>query len=410
VHDNAIDNTALADVPVRRTRVVMRRWLKIDRTYTDDNGRFASNKHFRNKVNIIVKFKNTALSLRGLRGIRFYQMRFPIKHGIGMYSGNLNNVRFIFQEDTDFRKRAYRNWWAAQTMNAHVEYDEMANSADLQTGTLPDNLKILLTNWGGASGAGSTPMNAHRANAGTPPREWIQFFIVDPVRVGSGAVGALNVLAQGNILKDLDMTLGYNVDNQWTSDRIKALIYHELSHAAHFNKVGAAWWNSLVYSEELTILRWSGAFDPYGNGTDGIASEYISVAESWAEHMARTMCDRQYRMNSENVFKQRNWYSNNTALNLSSHLVAIEDFDPNRPVADDPFRWIPEGIFYDLIDTRNEFLAPITDGVFNFTNRQIFNALDEDIRSMPQYWDRLIGENPNNQTIAVRDLFNQYGY
>lgn len=71
------------------------------------------------------------------------------------------------------------------------------------------------------------------------------------------------------------MTLGYNVAGPRRSDRIKALMYHELSHAAHFDKVGAMWWKALVFAEEFTIVRWDGAFDPYGDGTDGTASEYI---------------------------------------------------------------------------------------------------------------------------------------
>lgn len=123
------------------------------------------------------------------------------------------------------------------------------------------------------------------------------------------------------------------------------------------------------------------------------------------------MCDRQYGANSTQVNKQGFAYVTGGFPDptLTSHLNSIENFDPNRPVADDPFRWIPEGIFYDLIDTRNED-APIIDRVNGYTDLQIFNALDADITSMPQYRERLIVENPNNQTAQVRNLFNQYRY
>ena len=64
-------------------------------------------------------------------------------------------------------------------------------------------------------------------------------------------------------------------------------MYHEQAHASHFNKVGEIWWGQLVASELSTIITHPGNANPYGDGNDGTASEYISVAESWAENVAR---------------------------------------------------------------------------------------------------------------------------
>jgi len=406
VFDNIRGGTG-TNVPVRQAGIVLKRFLKIDRVYTNDNGNFSSNKHFHNKVNIIVKFKNDNIKIRGLRGVRFYQMFFPIKHGIGKFSGNLNNLEYIFVEDPDHKNRTYRNWWAAQLLNAYLEYNTMATA--LGTGTLPNNLTVLLTNWGGAGGAGSTPMNNHRSNNATAPRQWTEYFLVSPL--SSQAANLINYLVQGYFLSQMDMTLGYNVTNSRTSDQLKALMYHEMSHAAHSQKVGQVWWGNLVFSETLTVVKWGETNDPYGDGTDGIASEYISVAESWAEHLARIMCDLQYGVDSRPVTKQGFTYFNGGAPDptLSSHLNALEAFDRNRPVADDPFRWIPEGIYYDLFDVRADNF-PIVDGVNGYTNLQMFNALDADVTSMTQYRSRLLQENGNNQSAQVIALFNQYHY
>jgi len=381
----------------------MKRFLKMDRVYTDDYGNFASNKHFHNKVNIIVKFKNSLLETRGLRGARWYQMRSPIKHGIGKYSGNLNNLQYIFVEGSDTKKRIYRNWWAAQLMNAYVEYNETA--ASLGTGTLPTNLIVFLTSWEAFSAAGSTPMNHHRSNAGTPPSEWIEFFLVSP-----GNVVRANMIngLQGGLLKFMDMSLGYNVSFNWSSDQVKELMYHEMTHAAHFQKVGQEWWNNLVYSEEFTVSRYSNELDPYGNGFDGVASEYISLAESWAEYLGRVVANRQYGLNSQAVAgASRYYYNDNPVFGLTSHLNYLEDYDPNDP--NNPFRWIPEGLYYDLFDLRAENF-PVVDNVSGLTNAQMFNVLQSDVTSMPQYKERLIAQNPNNQTNEVRNLFNQYHY
>ena len=151
----------------------------------------------------------------------------------------------------------------------------------------------------------------------------------------------------------------------------------------------------------LTVL-----VHPYGDGTDGISSEYISVAESWAEHVARLMCDRQYGTNSTNIERPFGNFTNNGGF--TSHINYLERYDPNNP--NNPFGWIPEGIYYDLFDLTNEPNSPITDGVSNYTNQQMFNALDADVTSMPQYRARLLQENSNNQSAEVTALFNQYHY
>jgi hypothetical protein len=406
VFDNALQGGVGQNVPVRQTRVVIKRYFKIDRTYTDDQGEFNSAKHFHNKMHIIVKFKNNSITTRGLKGARFYQMHFPIKQNIGKFKGSLNNITYVFTESTDYKSRTYRNWWAAHLMNAHREYNGHATA--LGVGVLPANLVVLLTSWEMARGGGTTVMNKQRNNNGTVPQEWIRFFLFDPY--GTVRTDYFNRMVNSDILNNIDMSLGYNVIQRWRSDKVKALMYHELSHAAHYNKVGQQWWNSLVYSELSTIVRWFKTnFEPYGDGSDGVASEYASVAESWAEHVARLMCDRQYGQNSTTVGgSSRNYTNDSPVPGLTSHLNYLEDYNPND--LNNSFRWIPEGIYYDLTDVRNEFQSPVTDGVSNFTNAQMFNALDADVTSMPQYRVRLLQENGNNQATQVTELFNQYHY
>jgi hypothetical protein len=64
-----------------------------------------------------------------------------------------------------------------------------------------------------------------------------------------------------------------------------------------------------------------------------------------------------------------------------------------------------------MIDNRddNSFnqLLPI-DNVVGYNNHQFFNALDIDIRSMPQFRTRFLAENGFNQ--AVINLFSEYHY
>jgi len=209
----------------------------------------------------------------------------------------------------------------------------------------------------------------------------------------------------------VDVTLGYNLFRQRnaditaTSDEMGETVFHELTHAAHHNKVGNVWWDDFVKAE---INQMTTGNSPYGFGNAGATSQIIALGESWAYHMGHFLSDRKYGLISSPTDNLQFIYNNNSPItNYSSHLNALEDFGPNRTAFLD--RWIPQGLYLDLIDTRNEpGPVPVIDGVSNFNNQQLFNALDPDIRTMLQYRDRLIGENPNNQTVAVRNLFAQY--
>ncbi len=61
---------------------------------------------------------------------------------------------------------------------------------------------------------------------------------------------------------------------------------------------------------------------------------------------------------------------------LNSNLNLLEDFSPNRTA--DHFNWIPQGLYYDLFDNRNDNLANpprvlLNDNVSTYTNQQFFN-------------------------------------
>ncbi len=101
--------------------------------------------------------------------------------------------------------------------------------------------------------------------------------------------------------------------------------------------------------------------------------------------------------------------NNSPVPGLSSHLNALEDFSPDRTF--DPDAWIPQGLYYDLIDDRNDGLfgrVLLDDNVLNYNNQQFFNALDPDIRSLPDFRVRLLNENGNNQATDVNTIFTFY--
>lgn len=407
------DSNIGTPVPVRRVKIVVRRWFKIETVYTDDFGRFQCTKRYRNRVNVFVKFLNHHLRTSGLVsnigivGSRIQRSLMPIKRGIGTFSGNLTRIHHLFEPGTNTARRLYRHWWAAQLMNAYLEYNEYA--ANQNIGLLPaQKLRIILTRWSFMAGSGATPMNSHRIFNGLPSGDYFAFYFSDPFSF-AGAFW-YNALVNGRLFRWVDMGLGYHTLNVWQSNQVKDLMFHEFAHAAHFNKVGDNYWHDFVFAESFTLTAngYLGNNAPYGLGTDGAISDIISVAESWAEHVAQIFSDLQYNMfPSQKVTIQRIYANNQPVNGLSSHLNAIEDFNPN--FANNPFRWIPEGIYYDMFDVRNEFF-PVQDNVLGYTNQQFFNALDNDVRAMPQFRVRLLAENGNNQAAQVAAIFGQYNH
>lgn len=99
-------------------------------------------------------------------------------------------------------------------------------------------------------------------------------------------------------------------------------------------------------------------------------------------------------------------YANEFGLN--AYLNAIENFNPNA--ANDVHSWIPQGLPYDLFDNNVDFSTAVNDNVIAaYTNRNLFDALLPNTRSIPQYRISVLQIN-NLQAAAVNDLFTSYNY
>ncbi len=390
-------------VAVQKARVVAKRFLKVERTFTNTAGQYQFTKSFRNKVKLIVKFKNEDALIKGLRGFRTWQINFPVKINMGTYRGNLNNITYNINDNNSPTTRGAKHWAAATAHNNVQEYRDYALAEFI--GVPPQKMKILLVNYGFVTG--STPMYAKRLES------TIGTTFINTLVLGFSpwpAAGGINALAA--ILKaKVDMIVSYNRNGDTrNSAQMAELLYHELTHAAHCQKAGNVWYKQLVVGEfnESFLGFLTPGERPYGTAT-GFYAGYIGLAESWAGYIGHTFTNSKYGNNSPQFNEQGNGYTlDNPVFGLSSNLNLLEDFSPLR--TNDPFRWIPQGLFYDLFDIRNETGNPIIDNVSNYTNQQLFDAIDSDIITMQEYRQRLIQENNNNQSAQVTNLFAQYNY
>jgi hypothetical protein len=386
--------------------VVARNFLKTERVYTDNNGNYNFTKNF-NKVNLIVKMKNNTTAIRGLFGARVWNLAFPLKKNIGKYKGNLSNIPYTFYRQEHAKSRGMQDWVGVTVFNKRQDFDALTLQEGLSV--LPNQLDLFITPY---SGAASTPMFPHRSPNNN---ELLDFFVQKYILLVpqfTGLALTINDLAKRNV----DILYGYgrsigNLD----ADDISEVIFHELSHAQHYQKVGNDWWREFVVSELTESFNNSGTdFTPYGTGNT-VRSPIIALGESWAYHYGKILADRVYGINFSSVQREQgiNYDNGDPVAGLSSHINLLEDFSPFR--TNDPFRWIPQGLYYDMQDNRNDALmfpprVLINDEVLNYTNIQFFNALDGDIFSLQNYRIRLLQENGNNQANQVTNLFAGYGY
>ncbi len=397
-----------SDVAVRKARVIARRWFKVDRVYTDVNGHFVFTKKFKHKVRINIKFKNDDAQVRNIRGIRFWQMFFPVKKTLGIFSGDKSSINYTFIKYTDYGSKGNMFWTAATVHNGVQEY--RADYAPVENiGLPPQGLKIFISKAALAGNGGSAPMFAKRANFSIST----QFVLARLSNIAS-IVNNIIAIVKGQI----DIIIGYRYEdaggrniNLLVSDEVKETVYHELTHAGHYAALGGSWYGTFVTAEEVEIVsNLSSGYLPYGDGTNS-SSAIVALGESWAYYMGHYLADKRYGTNSTCQSEQDNipgtiWCSTNGTGH--PHLDVEENFNPHLTA--DRFEWIPQGLFYDLKDVTNETGSPVLDQVSNYTNQQMFNAFTGTIYTLQNYRIRLLQITTNPTSGFVPNLFSQYGY
>lgn len=196
---------------------------------------------------------------------------------------------------------------------------------------------------------------------------------------------------------------------------MKEVFYHELTHAAQYAALGDSWYNTFVSAEEseITFTAFNDPVaEPYGRGNHGANSAIIALGEGWAYYMGHFLADRTYGTNASCQTEQLGATSTcNFNATGHPHLDVEESFNPN--LQSDPFNWIPQGLFFDLMDPANETIANfnfVNDFVSGYTTSQMFNTFQSNIYTLQDYRARLLQTTTNNTSAQVTGLFAQYNY
>jgi hypothetical protein len=370
--------------PLRYTRIVGRRFFKIDKTYTDANGNFQFSKSFPKKVTIIVKFRTSSVTIKKWPYFSVIYGLSQMKKNIGTYKGSdLRNLNYEFQKGSTSKKRKTRNWIASVALNTTTETQGFLSANNLIQ--LPQHFYIYLAEvWDQTE---------------TAQYEFIRRsgFDLNSSVVLNWTTSNVNSITTSKVTINVAIQLGLRY-------------LYQVNEASNdgFNMYNG-YWNSVNYvKDQFNYNHWPYEFTPFGNGVpdQGYYPDIVAMWQSFAQHLGHTIADRVFGWGEYTFALQgTTWYSSG---GISSSSKYLEGFDPSIGVPYDYFNWIPVGLINDLMDNIPD-AAPVVDNVSGFTYSEIQSVYYLEPDLMSSFKIALKNIKPS-QATAIDQLFASYGY
>lgn len=374
---------------------------------TSQTGCFSFSRKMRYKVggnrlpvHMRVSFKSHEVTIRSALPAGFLPTTMPAVHNVGnvaQFTG-LNWIRVRYHRSRTQFGLSTAYYSAASLNNAHYEYKDMS----WQDGILPPHSDMhYLVHPYGSPGEAAAPMLRQLIKTGHPTT-------IIQIGVALWVFGGLPVIGGQNAQQYLALCppdiaynthQGTNWDN-FASDRIKEIMYHELGHATHYRKTDQQFWlNNIAYVAGQSVASMGAV--PYGDGT-AQGWDRCALVEMWGYHIGRTYTHRRYGINHSGG-------GNNVT---DSWLGRLE-----RQLM--WYGFIPVGLLHDLMDnniqnlnvdaglTDNAAMGPTPgtqDDVAGFTNLMLYNELGSNSQNIFQWRDNV----RNNQLPATWNSTNVY--
>jgi hypothetical protein len=412
-----VRNTEMTNIeePVRRVTVKARKFLKLETKLTDNNGRFQMTKKFRNRVTIIVKFKNDLATIRRVDNFFLAFNVFPVKHNLGRWGNdNMNNIQYTFATTGNGTsdRQSEKVWAAATAMNALMDTYEFNRENGINA---PPHLNIWLCRgflrWAAAPMLNYTLNTAYGSTPAAAGWEMLDYALFK-----FGAVGTFfGVLKKAFDLNKPDITFRYNgYGPELSSVEFYTTFMHEFSHAAHYwgmyEQNGAAGSQYWVNESQYTVKHGG-----YGNRNDA-GAERAGVIEAWGYFAGEFYLAQKYRRGiyTSNLRAER--FAERSILRLDNH-----QFDPLNPMPpvviveegttnERYLGWIPIGFLHDLND--NVELTPRhIDNISGYDVNRIFRSLQNLNNTADDLRTSLINNRPSGvRRDDVEGLATQFGY
>jgi hypothetical protein len=311
-------------------------------------------------------------------------------HVIGFRSArDLGNTQYTFESHTQTR-----HW--CTILNALEEYNIVVTQRGIQ------NLQKLLiwATWTDERKSSSAPMLGYLA-------EQIEgkATIVQKLMGGNIPIKPISLYMQA-FAPDITINEGASpppVGAPSLTQNVKFIAYHELAHASHYFKTVS---KNLEFAPEpywveyiSNILVGNDMGNLYGTNINTNPGRFCALPEAWSEYMQYQVAMQYYPTQEFSLFDVAAGF--NRVATIEGHAEQNQLFSGTRP-----FRFIPNGLFYDLMDVDgNRFGTELFDRVSGFTTQQIFNLMRSDVRSMQEFkvrFESLYGSNPNFTALFLR--------
>jgi hypothetical protein len=429
-------------------------------TYTDDQGCWDTNLRIfrtRNRLNVKVKFNNEKVAVRSFRMLQLFnfgpflpalnELVAIVTDPAQIEDGPFNNIQIQYNNNEDEFANMTLYYFAAQALNSMEEYHKYADQYNLEKpmkdGILSDDIDVLISNLAGGAAAPLIdeigtgflgPLNdevlvqaTSRALLNIELQNLMGFtfeipvigeIVVDPINEGQIIANLFELIAPIIEFYGPDMVYNYgdNINDQ--TDDIKEVMYHEYGHIAHFKALPTFtkdqyWIDNIERTIDIVVtdlnddglLNESAVQLPYGDLTIA-GAEQTAIMESFAFYIGYFFTDRKYGVNHSNggIDPTRNRWL----------YLDIEQFSPLTTI-NEP--WIPEGLYWDLIDNNANNPALVTDGINN-DNVSGFTLRDAELmvtQGTPTTFQEVentalslipAGQNANDVSL----IFNEYGY
>lgn len=377
--------------PVRRVKVIARNGYSIfegwiDRvTWTDDNGCFLIDElQYDGAMWMWIEFRNNRCKIRGVEtGLdRLYEWMFPIKDPVGKtYGPNFRDIEVNYHMYENTQTQAHRYWGAATINNSVHEFHDYA--IDEGIAQPPNGIDIF---------AAIRRQHGYALMSAQSIIETVGDNIIMSASYLTGPFAPLISLG-GVILFHKavpEMCIGTDFVS---SDRVKRIAYHEMTHASHYSMVGHNYWKGLVLAEIFAL--------GHGN-SNSIGAPLIALCESWGDHVGMSFNHRTYMASASLTPAGQTW---------------------ERELEETWNEWadhIPIGLFHDLIDDGTEPLSTnqqeagsttVVDNVSGFENGQFNVCLGLHNSSIAELQLCLLTffiDDTGNMQQDVEDLFDSY--
>jgi hypothetical protein len=133
-----VSDTQKGIEPVGNIKILTKKWFVLQKTYTNEQGRFTFTRSYSRSAKVIMKARNTAVSVRPLRLQSFVRMSLFVaetKLDQQYTFSQLATLRYVFERGSDRGSAKYMRWLAAHAINSMNYFKQQADVDGVKTMT-----------------------------------------------------------------------------------------------------------------------------------------------------------------------------------------------------------------------------------------------------------------------------------